>query len=90
MTQRKIKVRTGRSDTGLSFGILFGSLFGNKRSVNKLKQRMFANNRRNYTRFREVWMCDICNDSYKEDTGTFFDVSAFFSLSIYLSTSKLF
>jgi hypothetical protein len=78
MIQKKVKVKTGRSDSGLSFGIFFGALFGNKKSWNKLNQRLFANNRRNYTRFKDIWLCQFCSELYKEDSESFFSISAFF------------
>jgi hypothetical protein len=77
MVQKKVKVKTGRSDTGLSFGIVAGSFLGNKRSLNKLNQRIFANNRRNYTRFKNIWLCKFCAETYKEDQESFYGIAGF-------------
>jgi hypothetical protein len=70
MVQKEIRVRTGRSDTGLSFGVVAGSLLGNQKSQKKFGQRVFANNRRNYTRIKKVWVCEECVDDVKSDVSS--------------------
>jgi hypothetical protein len=78
MVQKEIRVKTGRADTGLSFGVVAGSLLGSEMSQKKLKRRMFANNRRNYTRFKKVWVCKECVNDIKSDVDTEFGFAAKF------------
>ena len=57
MKQTTVKKNTGSSSTKVTAGTMLGFIGGNKKSVNRVQNRMFANNKRGYVRNKEVWQC---------------------------------
>ena len=55
---RTIKsVKSGKSNTGLTYRTLFGAMLGNKRSGRQFAKWALFPNKRVYTRNRHVWVC---------------------------------
>ena len=58
MMFRTIKtVKSGKSNTGLTYRTLFGALIGNKSSGRQFAKWALFPNKRVYTRNRHVWVC---------------------------------
>jgi len=69
MTRARKKVKTGSSRSKLSTGTYIGVLLENKTAAKRFHNNLWANNKREYTRYREVWMCKDCakSDPTKSD-----------------------
>lgn len=60
MVREKKEVITGRYDTKVTGGNVLGAMAGSKASANAVRRGLIANNRRERTAYREVWMCKDC------------------------------
>jgi hypothetical protein len=63
MVRATKKVKTGSSRSKLSAGTYVGLLIENKTAQKRFRNNLWANNKRQYTRYREVWMCKDCAKS---------------------------
>jgi hypothetical protein len=60
MHRCSVTYRSGMSRDSVHGGTLFGALFGNEKSVNRLKKVALHNGKRSYRRTRQVWKCPSC------------------------------
>lgn len=60
MVRQKKKVKTGKGRDSLGAGTIAGIFLENKQSAKRLRKVLWANNNREYTSYREVWMCHEC------------------------------
>lgn len=74
MTQRQVKVRVGKSTSGFTWSNYLGVMLGEKGAKRKFRQQLWANNKRNYTRYKKVW---VCNECVEEEPGFFEKILAF-------------
>lgn len=71
MYQKKIAVKTGKSTSGFTASNYVGVMLGNKDAKRKFRQSLWSNNKRNYTRYKQVWLCNECDSKHLGPFGTF-------------------
>jgi hypothetical protein len=71
MHQRKIAVKTGKSTSGFTWSNYLGVVIGDQPAKRKFRQSLWSNNKRNYTRYKQVWLCDKCVEDHLGPFGTF-------------------
>lgn len=82
MKQETVQVKVGSSTTGMNKRTVAGAfLMGDKKSGNQIRKYLFAPNKRDYTRNRQVWMCKNCSKSNSSD----FTLEDFISYTIALT-----
>lgn len=73
MTQKTVKVNTGSSSQKATGLTVTAAILGNQKSMNHVKKRLFANNKRGYVRNKKVWQCNSgqCHRTIKQiDSNT--------------------
>ena len=69
MKQETVQVKVGSSTTGMNKRTVAGAfLMGDKKSGAQIRKYLFAPNKRNYTRNRQVWVCKNCSKSNSSDS----------------------
>ena len=74
MTQKTVKSKSGQSKAGAGLNTWAGYLLGDKSSVKAVNRTIWGTNTRNYTRNKQVWVCNRseCSGSGDGSGGGFF------------------
>ena len=69
MVRATKNVKVGSSKQAVTACTWLWAAAGNKSAENRVKKVFTANNKRTYTRKREVWMCEDCADDNNDEPG---------------------
>ena len=69
MVRASKNVKVGSSKQAVTAGTWFWAAAGSKSAENRVKKVFTANNKRSYTRKREVWMCGDCANDNDDEPG---------------------
>lgn len=71
MTQKTVKAKSGQSKAGAGMNTWAGYLIGDKASVKAVNKTIWGTNTRNYTRNKQVWVCNRSECSGSSGRGFF-------------------